>query len=180
MRLFPSLCVFVGLYFMTILPSGAQENGPAIIPERVQELALKLGIPERIGLNWNAATSEQVGRYMGILASANEVAKEIALKNGRKEALDDDYRAAFSIQCMWPPNKPPIIEEYWSSLYPAYYSADVRQKLREAIGPEAIKLPAMIQSNRDKMIANPSEFFPSTKEEYFKTVFNIKKVLDKQ
>ena len=67
----------------------------------------------------------------------NVVASQIATMNHHSSPTFDDYVAALSVQCMWPPNKPPLVEQYWPQIYPAFYNEATRNKLRQAVGPQA-------------------------------------------
>ena len=108
--------VFIGLSFvMFISVSRGQEpgrNGPAIVLEMLQQIAVKFPIAKRLGINWDSATLGDVGRYMGFLAGANVVARQIAGMRDRSSPTNDDYVAALSAQCMFPPNKPPFVQPY--------------------------------------------------------------------
>ena len=134
---------------MAILPTLglAQENGPVIVPERVQKLALQYPVAERLGFEWEAATPDDIGRYMGLLAGTYEAAKAIAFSNKRETPSDEDYEAAFAVFCWWP-NKPPNAEPYWSKSFHAFGNESVRKAIQSGIGPLAAELPGQIEAGK--------------------------------
>lgn len=122
--------------------SMAQENGPIVIPENLQRIAAdpKFGLAERLGISWEKANPDDTGRYLGLLAGVSEIATTIAAQNGKKEAGEVEFLAALSIACLWPPNKPPLVQNYWGKIIPAYWDKDVRMQLDKAVGPGAIEI----------------------------------------
>ncbi|PBB36890.1 hypothetical protein [Mesorhizobium sp. WSM3868] len=151
--------------------AAAQEDGPIILPDRLQQLATEFPVAERLHISWAQASLEDIGRYVGLLSAVNEVANSIALKNDRKAASDDDYRAAFSVFCFWPVNKPPLAEPFWNTAAEAYGSEKVRMALGQSIGPLAVALPEMIKdgSASDEVLKK----WPQTKAEYMKYVIDL-------
>ncbi len=154
----------------------AQENGPVIIPEQLQELALKFPIAERLKIDWNNAAPDDVGRYLGFLAATHEVAITVANSHDRKEPSNVDFLAALSIQCIWPNNKPPLIAESWPLQAPAFYSAAVREAIREAVGPTAKELPDRIEKIGQDAYAASGGSLPTNAKQYYQDVFNIQKL----
>lgn len=159
----------------------AQEDGPSIIPARLQEIARELPIAERLGIVWKDATPEDVGRYMGIVAASYEVAKEIASKNGREAPDDKDYLAAMSAFCFFP-NKPPLVESYWPRTYSAFYSTYTRMSLSDAVGPAAVELAekfTFYPSTENMALAQEIdvdsivEDLPTSEGEYLSDVLNL-------
>lgn len=136
-----SICLFVAVLLVPIRAS-AQENGPIIIPEKLQRIAAdpKFKLADRLGIKWDGATIEDTGRYLGLIAAASELAMSISNKDGRKEVDENDFAAALSILCLYPPNKPPLVEPYWGNIMPAYFNQSVRTVLDKAVGPGAIEL----------------------------------------
>jgi len=149
----------------------AGEDGPKVIPERVQELAIKFPIAERLGIKWSAATPNDIGRYMGMLAATTEAATTIALKNGRKTPSDDDYTAAFAAFCFWPLNKPPLAEPYWDKAYGAFGNQKIRDSIQGAVGPLTVALPALIESGKASDVVLSE--WPKTNADYLKGVLNF-------
>jgi hypothetical protein len=136
-----SICLFV---IILLVPMNAvtEENGPIIIPEKLQLIAAdpKFGLAERLGIKWDAATIQDTGRYLGLIAAASELAISISNKAGHKEVDENDFAAALSILCLFPPNKPPIVEQYWGNIMPAYFNQGIRSVLDKAVGPAAVEL----------------------------------------
>jgi hypothetical protein len=157
-------------------PSWAQEPSPAIIPESLQQLSIELGIPDRLGIEWAGVTSEDIGRYMGILAGVNEIAIEIATRSGREEPSTVDYQAAFAAACMWPNNKPPTIQKYWPVLVGAFADQSVRDELRAAVGPAAVQLVDTISEDQTLVSDDPTAFFPESEASYFQEFLDIGRV----
>lgn len=151
--------------------AAAQGNGPVIVPDRIQQLATEFPVAERLHIDWADASLEDIGRYVGLLSAVNEVANSIAAKNDRKTASDDDYRAAFSVFCFWPVNKPPLAEPYWNEAAAAFGSEKVRAALGSSIGPLAVALPAMIKdgSASDEVLKK----WPQSQAEYMKYVLDF-------
>ena len=173
--------VFIGLSFvMFISVSRAQEpgrNGPAIVLEMLQQIAVKFPIAKRLGINWDSATLGDVGRYMGFLAGVNVVASQIATMNHHSSPTFDDYVAALSVQCMWPPNKPPLVEQYWPQIYPAFYNEATRNKLRQAVGPQAGAVSyAISKYGIDGFSKSFSEYLPADQKQYFQNIFDPTKL----
>lgn len=153
--------------------ASAEDFYPTVVPERLQELALKFPIAGRLNIDWAKATPMDTGRYMGALASANEIAREVAKRAGREKPEDADYIAGLSAQCMWPPNKPPVFEKYWPILFTAYYDSRVRAALHEAVGPNVQALTEAIEkSGTDVIVEQTSTFFPANLEDYFTKMLN--------
>ncbi|GEC42170.1 hypothetical protein CN221_37560 [Sinorhizobium meliloti] len=154
----------------------AQENGPAIIPEQLQQLALKFPISKRLSIDWNNAGPDDVGKYLGFLAATNEVAITVANSNNRKEPGEVDFLAALSIQCIWPNNKPPLVEASWPLQAPAFYNAAVREAIREAVGPAARELPDRIEELGSAAYASSGVDLPTNEAEYSKYIFDTDKL----
>src|SRR4051794_13695118 len=86
----------LGIISMAVVSIAQTEgNGPVIIPERLQEIAKKYPITERLGIRWDKATTGDTGKYLGFLAAASELSASIARKDERKAPIDADYMAAF-------------------------------------------------------------------------------------
>lgn len=138
-------------------------------------MAANYPIAQRLDINWPDATPEDVGRYIGLVAAIEQVADTIAEKNGRKLPTDDDYNAAFAAFCFWP-NKPPLAEPFWPNAFAAFSSPDVRQRLRESVGPLAIDLPQLIA---DGEAAAAVEFkWPTNGTDYLSEVLDLKSLSD--
>lgn len=175
---------FIGLSFVMFVSissiSRAQEpgqNGPVVVPGTLQEIALKFPIAERLGIKWDSATPADVGRYMGFLAGIEVVAKTIAGKEDHSSPTFEDYVAAISAQCMFPPNKPPFVEKYWPQIYPAFYSAITRNKLREAVGPQAVSISKTLQENGlDEFSKYFTKYLPTEETQYFQKIFDPTKL----
>jgi hypothetical protein len=172
---------FIGLSFvMFVSVSRAQEsgqNGPVVVPDMLQQIAVKFPIAERLGIKWDSATVGDVGRYMGFLAGVNVVAIQIAGMSDRSSPTNDDYVAALSAQCMFPPNKPPFVEPYWSQIYPAFYSATTRNKLRQAVGPQAVAISkAITKYGLDGFAKSFNEYLPTEQKQYFQNIFDPTKL----
>jgi hypothetical protein len=69
----------------------AQEHGPIVLPELIQQMAAKFPVAERLGIKWGSASPEDIGRYMGFLAAVKVVADTIAMKNEREMPSVADY-----------------------------------------------------------------------------------------
>jgi hypothetical protein len=152
--------------------SESDQNSPAIVPEMLQHIAAELGIAGRLDINWGSTTTDAVGLYMGVLAGINVVATTIADKNNRSTPTYQDYIAAIWSWCMWPPNKPPFIQEYWAAMSGAFYSATIREKLKAAVGPRTVALANELRGNAllGKSLEPDSQI--EDKAKYFETVFN--------
>ena len=111
------------------------------VSELVHALALDFRVHESMGIDWNDASSEDVGNYMGMLAAVDVIAETISLQNDRLLPSLSDYAAAFTAACLWPPNKPPLVRHDWQLLYPASYDLSTRTRLSAAVGEIAIHLP---------------------------------------
>jgi hypothetical protein len=157
-----------------VIAAEPEQNGPTVVPDRLQQLAQKFPIAENLKINWDSATPSDVGRYVGFLAAVNVVATEIANKNDRKFPNDEDYIAAISIQCMFPPNKPPLVKPYWDLLFPAFYDEATRNKLKQAVQAKAFDLANVFAKPEvfSDFENNPSKFLPSDQKTYFDTVFD--------
>jgi hypothetical protein len=152
------------------LPTMAQDSGPVIIPEQIQKLAFQFPVAERLGIKWESATPDDIGRYMGILAAANEVAKAIALKNERATPTDEEYQAAFAVFCFWP-NKPPNAEPFWQKSFAAFGNQSVRNVLQSAIRPLAVELPAHIAAGDAQAAIDAN--WPIEPKAYFNDVWDF-------
>jgi hypothetical protein len=165
---------------MLVSVSHAQEpgpNGPVVVPDTLQQIATKFPIAERLNIKWDSATLDDVGRYIGFLAGVNVVATQIAAMSHRSSPTPDDYFAALSMQCMWPPNKRPFIEPYWPQVYPAFYSVVTRNKLREAVGPQAPAVSdAITKYGVDGFAKSFTEYLPSDQKQYFQNIFDPTKL----
>lgn len=163
---------------LVAMPSRAQENGPVIIPELIQKMALSFPLAERLDIKWDTASPEDVGRYMGLLAAASEAATTIAAKNGRTIPIEVDYQAAFAAFCLWPPNKPPLIEPQWNAAVAAFGSQQARDLIKAGVGPLAIALPAAIESGKgaDAVITT----WPQNMIDYGNQVLDLKGLIDDQ
>lgn len=152
--------------------ASAQENGPAIIPEQIQRIAAEYPVANRLGIEWGSASPEQIGKYMGLIAAVNEAAKGIAFKNGRETPSDNDFRAAFSAWCIFPPNKPPLAEPYWPQAFRAFGDEEMRQAIRAAIGPLAVQLSSL--NNEDERVKTVESTWPTDSKDYFDNVLNLR------
>ena len=154
-------------------PADAEDNQPLILSTRVQEIARDYGVEERLQIDWNEAKPEDITRYIGLLASAETIAAEIAARNDRKQPEEADYRAAFISLCLWPPNKPPFVEESWPAQIPAFYSAKERALLREAVGKTAASLPSYFSQFTEAEFAKAASALPGAREAYYSDVLNV-------
>lgn len=168
------------LAFALMLAIGGQavaqeDDGPIILSERLQEIALEYPIAERLGINWKDTGPDATTRYIGFLSATNVLAKEIADRAGRESPTDDDYRTALFLQCIWPPNKPALVEEYWSLEQPAFYSAAIREALRKGVGPGADKFAAVLAETQspDATFANVASHAVD-KDTYFAEFFDVR------
>lgn len=153
----------------------AQEKGPVIIPERLQKIAASSPLAARLGVEWNTVFPENIGRYMGLLAAANEVAMVAALKNGRETPSDEDYEAGLAAWCLWP-NKPPIAEPYWPKAYAAFGSESVRGEIRAAVGPLVTEFPAFIAKGQAQQVIDTQ--WPTDPKLYFNEVLDLGRLSD--
>lgn len=154
----------------------AQENRPVIIPEQLQKLALEFPVAKRLNIDWSHAGPNDVARYLGFLAAVNEVALTLASSNDRQEPNESDFLAALSIQCIWPNNKPPLVEKSWPSQEPAFYNAAIREAIREAVGPAAKDLPDRIQKLGQSGFAASVGELPTDSNEYYKYIFDAQRL----
>ncbi|WP_442579600.1 hypothetical protein ACSBOB_29605 [Mesorhizobium sp. ASY16-5R] len=170
--------VFAAIFVAMTVPrfANAEGNMPIIIPERLQELAFKYPIADRLDINWNNAQPDDIGRYLGFLASVAVVAEEIGKQNNRSAPSDEDFVAAIGIQCIFPPNKPPLVESSWPAQVPAFYNEGVRNAIRAAVGPEAVALPAQLEKSGPDAYPTAFEGLPTTSDQYFDKVFNVNKL----
>jgi len=153
------------------------ENGPIILSERLQELALEYPVAERLGIDWAEPSENAVGRYISFLAATDVVAREIASRAGRESPTDSDYQTALFLQCIWPPNKPVVVEEYWPLEEPAFYSAAVRGLLQKAVGPGAETFAATLsetQSREAALAAMEASSFLKSEDEYLTNIFDLR------
>ncbi|AYG66892.1 MULTISPECIES: hypothetical protein [unclassified Rhizobium] len=167
---FVSAIIFVASF----IPGAAtaQENGPIIIPEQLQKLALEFPIAKRLDIDWNKAEPNDAGRYLGFLAAVNQVAITVANSHDRKEPNDVDFLAALSIQCIWPTNKPPLVEKSWPFQEAAFYNATVREAILKAVGPSAKDLPDRIEKLGTVAYAASGGDLPTQPDQYYKSVFD--------
>lgn len=149
----------------------AEEHRPAIVSERVQEIARDIGVAVELGIVWEDASPEDVGRYMGILAGASEVALVLARENGRFAPSDEDYQAALIALCFFPPNKPPLLSEFWPDVYPAFYSQEVRDILSQNVGGVAVEWPELLREHGIR--AAQMLGYPQEQELYLEQVINL-------
>jgi hypothetical protein len=119
-------------------------NGPVIISEALQELALKMPVAERLKIDWSNPKLGAVDEYMGFLAATQQMAEELASRKGKQTPGEAEYLSAFFLECVWPPNKQPKSEQYWQKLYPAFYDEKTKQGIRSAIGKSAEQLPPLV------------------------------------
>ncbi|QPC44508.1 hypothetical protein HW532_18485 [Kaustia mangrovi] len=150
------------------------EDGPIIVPERIQEIALEFPVSKRLEIDWAEAEASDVARYMGFLAATTVIAEKIAKGNSRERPSDDDYRAALTAQCIGPPNKPPLVQEYWESEVPAFYNSKVRATLREAVGPLAVEIASNWGEGQDKAWSTVDATWPTKADAYFDKVLNVR------
>ena len=153
-----------------------EENGPIILSERLQQLALEYPVAERLGINWSEPDETATQRYIGFLAATNVLAGEIATRAGREAPTDTDYQTALFLQCIWPPNKPVLVEKYWPLEEPAFYNAALRDALRKAVGPEVQKFAAVLDETQSpeetfKLIA---ESLVASEDTYFAQFFDVR------
>ena len=142
-------------------------------------MAAELPIAERLKIKWDAISTDDIGRYMGLLAAVEQVAIAINVKNGGKgKPSDEDYRAAFAAWCFWPLNKPPLAEQYWSKTVAAFSSQKARDALQAGLGPLAAELPALIKGGQgsDAVIAT----WPQDETDYVDKVWNFKNLVNGQ
>ncbi|WP_146258140.1 hypothetical protein [Sinorhizobium medicae] len=154
-------------------PAHAEGNQPLILSTRVQEIARDYSIEKRLDIDWNNAKPEDITRYVGLLASAQTIAGEIAARNDRKQPEEADYRAAFISLCLWPPNKPPFVEQSWPAQIPAFYNEDERALLRKAVGTTAASLPFYFSQLTQAEFEKAATSLPTEQEEYYADVFNV-------
>lgn len=148
------------------------ENSPVIIPERLQLLATQLPVASRLGIDWQQASTADITKYVGFLASTAVLAKDMAKRNERSTPTDDDFLAALTLQCIWPPNKPPFVERYWPDQVAAFFDVNVRNALREAVGPVGWDIPAVLGKYGKEQFAAEGGFLPLNENEYFDQVFD--------
>ncbi|PBB96446.1 hypothetical protein CK224_19175 [Mesorhizobium sp. WSM3862] len=153
----------------------AQEEGPSIIPERLQQIALKTPLADRLHVNWESASPTEIGEYMGLLAAINQASIAIALKNGRDAPSDSDYMAGFAAWCLFP-NKPPIAEPFWPRAYGAFGSAKVRSEIRNAVRPLAVQLPSYIDKDEAREVVEKK--WPQDPKAYFSDVLDLGSLSD--
>jgi hypothetical protein len=158
-------CIWVVWFVMTGIASA--QNGPVVIPEVLQEVAMKYAIADRLGIKWEGASTDDIGRYMGFLAAANEVARGIASKNSRETPDVQDFEAAVAALCVYPPNKPPVLEKYWPNMFPAFYDTELRDAIKGAVGPFASTLPSKLSESADP------KFWPQDEQEYKNKVLDF-------
>ena len=171
--------ILTAIAFLASFTSGtamAQENNPTIIPEELQKLALTFPISERLKIDWNKPEPEDVGRYLGFLSAVNEVALAVATSRKDEKPTEADFLAALSIECIWPNNKPPLVEKSWPFQQQAFYSISVRQAIRDAVGPLAKQLPDRIEKVGQKKYAASGGVLPEQPDDYYKDVFDIKRI----
>jgi hypothetical protein len=175
--------VLVSLVWLTQTHAQTKENAPSIISTRLQELAHSSPLAERLGIKWESATAEDIGRYMGMLASTQVIAARVANESGREPA-DADYLAALAAQCLFPPNKPAFVEKFWPTLQASFSRDDVRASIWEAVGPQTLELSTMLfaaNNQNDWVAAMASDKnFPSTPEEYYRYVFDVNKLVRRE
>ncbi|MCZ8546312.1 hypothetical protein OOJ09_19155 [Mesorhizobium qingshengii] len=173
MRLFLLVISFAAIVGTNVSAQDTQvENGPVIIPERLQQLATEFPVARRLGVDWQKASAGDITKYVGFLASTAVLANEVASRNKRKAPSDDDFLAALSMQCIWPPNKPPFVEQYWPAQIVAFYDEKVRDALRKAIGPAGFGMPSVIEKYGKDQFAAEGGFLPQKEDDYFKQVFD--------
>lgn len=170
-----SFVFFVWLVFSS--GACAQEDGPALIPERLQKIAAMSPLADRLKMDWKSSTPENIGRYMGLLAAANEVARVVALKNGRETPSDEDYAAGLAAWCLWP-NKPPIAEPYWTKAYAAFGNEGVRAEIRSAVGPLVTEFPAYLAKGQSEAQEEIDTNWPKDPKAYFNSVLDLGKLSD--
>lgn len=158
-----------------LTPASAQEDGPALIPERLQKIAAQSPLAGRLNIKWGSPSTEDTGRYIGILAAANQIALVISMKNDRSEPSDADYEAALATLCLWP-NKPPVAEPYWPLAYAAFGSEAIRNQLQAAVGPLAVELPSFIEAGSAE--AEIRAQWPTAEQEYFDSVLDLESLSD--
>lgn len=168
-----TVAVLVSVFFGDVVM--AQENGPIVIPERLQKIAASSSLASRLGVKWDSVSPENIGRYMGLLAAANEVAIVAARKNGRETPSDEDYEAGLAAWCLWP-NKPPIAEPYWPKAYAAFGNEIVRGEIRAAVGPLVTQLPAFAQKGQAQEVIDTQ--WPKDTKSYFNEVLDLGKLSD--
>lgn len=163
---------FLALVTVSMLtpPVAAQDSAPVIVPERIQKIALEYPVAERLGIKWEAATTDDIGRYMGMLAAANEMAQAIAIKNNRASPDDADFQAAFAALCFWP-NKPPNAQPFWEKTFAAFGNESVRQALQSSIRPLAAELPAQIEAGNAEAAIQAN--WPSDPKAYMTDVWDF-------
>ena len=160
--------------FLIAAPSYCDE--PYAIPERVQILAKDFPISERLNIDWAHAKTNDIGRYIGFLSAVSVIGEEIAKENGRDLPIDADYISALAGLCIFPPNKPPMVEKYWPIQEPAYFDAKVRMALREAVGPLLIGLPMAMTGNGQAALILEEKAFPTEEDQYFDEVLDLKNI----
>ncbi|ESY22388.1 MULTISPECIES: hypothetical protein [unclassified Mesorhizobium] len=153
----------------------AQEDGPTIIPERLQKIALTTPLADRLHVKWGAASPENIGQYMGLLAAVNQVAIVVAMKNGRETPSDEDYFAGLAAWCLFP-NKPPIAESYWPKAYGAFGNDKVRSEIRAAVGPLVSQFPAFIAKGEAQQEIDAN--WPKDPKMYFSDVLDLGSLSD--
>ncbi len=130
---------------------------------------------ERLGIKWGSATTEDIGKYMGMLAAATEMAQAIAINNKRDAPSDQDFQAAFAALCFWP-NKPPNAQPFWEKTFAAFGNESVRQALQSAIRPLAVELPAQIEAGKAEAAIQAN--WPSDSKAYMKDVWDFEMLND--
>ncbi|TPK60142.1 hypothetical protein FJ930_28675 [Mesorhizobium sp. B2-4-15] len=69
----------------------AQEKGPSIIPERLQQIALTTPLADRLHVNWESASPTEIGQYMGLLAAINQASISPATRAKNKFCQNPGY-----------------------------------------------------------------------------------------
>lgn len=152
----------------------AQQTEPVIVSERAQEIAAGYPIADRLGIDWDGAEPADTGRYIGLIAAAETVAREIARRNEREEPIDADYHSAFIVFCLWPPNKPPLVEKYWEVQETAYFDSEMRSILADAVRDVAVKMPAFFSDFDQSEFEAVNAELPIDQKSYFDFVFDLR------
>jgi hypothetical protein len=136
-----SLSVLAAFMLAPIFPTCGLAQEPHILSENVQHFASEIGLAKELGIDWSAASSEDIAHYVSVLTATDIVAAQRA-QAGKREPSFEDYQFAASILCRIDlpnmPKKPPQLAQYTAGVFDRAYVADQkREVIMKAVGPLA-------------------------------------------
>ena len=129
-------CVAALGFVLAIQIASTARTEPYVLPTQAQEFALKMGLDESLGIEWDDASPHDIATYVNAVTAIDVVAQRIAESNSREAPNTEDYELAAAAWCkLQLPNKPQDIAEFSDVFQGSYPSDERRSSIANAVGP---------------------------------------------